>query len=1240
MLSESWYFPCFQSHLEDCLGKPELSSPPPWLRDKLFLPGHSPTSSIVSPATMDMGKDASPDTRSSQLQVPAPERTRLRLESTSESVESSCGSTSQATTTQANTGNAIRHGRRLASLDSQGSTSDTLSSALKGQLELITRSAHASGDGASNKLKSAIAKIETEFPADGRSPRVHHTPKVLPTEKSAFVPTAAFASRQDVQTNVTLKPSEGNCANTSRESMANTSLILEGKDGIPSVRARREDILNALTALTNKMQKMNNLNSFSSQSCGGEGFVVSPGNDLLKLSDPFHDAFRDGESREDKLQNALFGDSDSDSSPGYIRPISKEFSGASTVSLNELLERGLENMETPREESISFDDFRYGCDSDEESTKEMKKPFRIGVQTEVKGHIEVNILANGEFTQDGASKGEKALLSGVSQAEEAELPPTGGEVKSSSAQTSPGMDEVLTCECRGDPDISDFQVPVMAEGAEALVEEVQLNTQCSVIVHKPPIPRSSVSRPNTLDLGPCSHGNSSSPGRTPSPKNDVFLPAGMHSGSASPCSVGSRGRPELRGCMDYSSSSSSETSAGTGSEYSSDVDETTSSDDTPSIPEPPPVVEPKPPPPKIAMKPASHCMALPSETWKPKHQRLPKQNKPREKRKTRRKRSSSRDDDDRKKSRPKKKRDASPKISTSSSRKSLENAAVTNAISQPKPNGVKKSQEGRKCTSTSSASSDKPLKLKQPLTPGPQREPGDYVILEIPSPKSEPVQVADDLNVHGKKLPVMSTPPIASRKIRSRTPSAEREKSSTKTSKDVKISLRSQVTSSPDSAMQQSFSSTSSGSELIKDDGYSSNSVMSYSANVPHDGSRTAGLGHPPTPTSLASRSPGKSSNRGEAASSVGKLVRPEPKHQSKSSSKPHLRTNMNMDDIKNKFSQSGSENLQEMGIQYGSQQPYQRKLSAGEVGSVLPERTQAQQRNDYGDYVELDPHWSLNSVENSRSSPEKTPVSCDTTPIMPPQDPIYVNDSYAKETKRNRPRIPKSSSEPNIHQLTSKPFPSSRSDCAIHIHQNGCRLRPKGSAPSIRRTSSDSRLNECQFQNVSLAKLVIEKLKADQSAVVGSAMATEMAATVPQNAKVQDKKKHSSTGQLHKIHRKWPAPSHKEKNQCIVGYVQAEPTYPRMPLMSGKGFSIGGTDTIFEEKLQKAENGTRLCAEGSENGYTSSENVVCTSRIDFQIKFITSSDMLSFGRGVCQRTVKVSHVTNVSWKNIYNVPV
>lgn len=250
---------------EDLLGKPEMSSPPPWLRDKLF--------SFSSPGGSE--RAVSPSNTELCRMSPRPD-------------------------SQLSGDDSATH----KSLDKLECQSQQL--LLEGAgCKVVTpcEDVHASQEHVTSAPK-LCHKIETEFPASNDSPKMKHV--------------SVIYHKNDVgATQLTVVPKlDHNAPSTSNGQIK---------------YIRKQTITVAPSA----------------------GMEASPGQELLKLSDSFSERYLVTSPSGIPHLRGYELDSDSDEAEGHSRPMSHAFSVASTVSLSELLERELDDLQTPLDEDTA-----------------------------------------------------------------------------------------------------------------------------------------------------------------------------------------------------------------------------------------------------------------------------------------------------------------------------------------------------------------------------------------------------------------------------------------------------------------------------------------------------------------------------------------------------------------------------------------------------------------------------------------------------------------------------------------------------------------------------------------------------------------------------------------------------------------------------------------------------------------------------------------------------------------------
>ena len=174
------------------------------------------------------------------------------------------------------------------------------------------------------------------------------------------------------------------------------------------------------------------------QNGGGEGYAMgshtelannlrlptvnldtSPGHELLNLRDSFHERYTLMEDGVPRIQNNLFSESDTDSDTGDFK--SRNASG-SNISLNDILERGLEDMTSPGDDTFSMDNFHI----DSEDDRDVQQPEKC---TNLVASCRNTLNNQGNFSCHNNN---------IGQGQEAET-------KCSASQTSPELESC--CEC-------------------------------------------------------------------------------------------------------------------------------------------------------------------------------------------------------------------------------------------------------------------------------------------------------------------------------------------------------------------------------------------------------------------------------------------------------------------------------------------------------------------------------------------------------------------------------------------------------------------------------------------------------------------------------------------------------------------------------------------------------------------------------------------------------------------------
>ena len=279
------------------MGKPQLSSPPPWLRDKLF-------QASASLATED------------------------------ESLSSGSHFNS----------NCTLDGKQYNNATGNNDTARQL------------KQSQQSGSGSKNQYQQhqqqqqqhVQTRIETEFPASNHSPKVTYNSRVVGSEvRSEVTNNAKVDQNTSVKGQADSRPSNNN---DYHDTQNNESPLVEDctHEGIAE--------LSKMPSSAND----SNLKTSSGEKETSES-DISPGRELLKLSDSFSETYMVNDVGDGlpMIQNKLFDDTDDDDDGSVSSPRSKHISVASTVSLNELLERGLDEMETPVDDQFEMDNMPF-----------------------------------------------------------------------------------------------------------------------------------------------------------------------------------------------------------------------------------------------------------------------------------------------------------------------------------------------------------------------------------------------------------------------------------------------------------------------------------------------------------------------------------------------------------------------------------------------------------------------------------------------------------------------------------------------------------------------------------------------------------------------------------------------------------------------------------------------------------------------------------------------------------------
>ena len=316
------FFP-FQSHQEEMPGKPQMSSPPPWLRDKMFsFSSQGSSENELATVMPEFQRDPSHrDTRASEHPPCG-----MPLRSAADGVHDDSVPSEHS-----------QEGPELVSIATQ---SDEQS--IDAEMQNLVPNASVS----SSATVKGHLRMETEFPATNDSPKMKHVERVC-CHGNSGVNEARSSSHSD--TAVKDLPTTG----ASENKVTEEGNRKQGK----SVNSEKDGC------------KHDN-SSDSGESSSRQGHDVSPGRELLKLKDSFNERYtihaRDGLPR---IRNNLF-DTDSDDSD-TSHAASHNFSVASTVSLNEILEKELDEMETPMDEDFSVTGLRLVEEEEEEEGSEV-----------------------------------------------------------------------------------------------------------------------------------------------------------------------------------------------------------------------------------------------------------------------------------------------------------------------------------------------------------------------------------------------------------------------------------------------------------------------------------------------------------------------------------------------------------------------------------------------------------------------------------------------------------------------------------------------------------------------------------------------------------------------------------------------------------------------------------------------------------------------------------------------------
>ena len=305
--------------MDDPLGQPQMSSPPPWVQDGRFNLT-SPTNSLEtaqSPSpSLDNTRSAFSPVKgsSSHAQVfPLAERQATHCHDVSQPSGSNVSDKTSMAKNQGQVKQRSPHDHWLILPPEFDSAKVSTTSKGKGQI--------ASRSESQGSAESQRTKMETDFPIDTTSPKLKHI--TVPNVPSSSSTKICDSSKED--------------KNNSNLSVEKFTQDLKQKESLKVDVATKSD-------------------------------DVSPGQELLKLVDSFTEKYvidkndglphikpqvaPSGAQTQNAQQMALL-ESDSEDSEDSSHPLSHDFSCASTVSLNELLEKELDEMETPGDEDFS-----------------------------------------------------------------------------------------------------------------------------------------------------------------------------------------------------------------------------------------------------------------------------------------------------------------------------------------------------------------------------------------------------------------------------------------------------------------------------------------------------------------------------------------------------------------------------------------------------------------------------------------------------------------------------------------------------------------------------------------------------------------------------------------------------------------------------------------------------------------------------------------------------------------------
>ena len=418
-----------------------MSSPPPWVRD-----GHfslcSPTNSLdtAQPPTpsLECTRSAISSVESSnQVQLfPLVDRQTAHLHIASQSCSSSVPDKASLAKNQGQVMRSPKDHWLILPPEFENAQSTNVS---KGQSKGQTDSRN--GDRSSTEPQET--KIETEFPVNNTSPRIKH---ISVSDGPSCSPKVCDSSKEDK-----------NNLNLSEEKFTKD---LKEKESL-----KVED--------------------------PGNSDEVSPGQELLKLSDSFTERYiidkNDGlphimpQMSPSGAQNpsshpVTLMESDSEDSDSSSRPLSHDFSCASTVSLNELLEKELDEMETPGDEDFSVNSLPIyimeGISIDDlEDFADIGDPKQIYDQCLVQRRFEIKdgvLVARSVPREDAVAKQQSNDITNCGSHEEKGTP---SPERPNSLKLDQGRSRCSGCSHSSDNECNKLQMVTHSDTGDLLVKE-------------------------------------------------------------------------------------------------------------------------------------------------------------------------------------------------------------------------------------------------------------------------------------------------------------------------------------------------------------------------------------------------------------------------------------------------------------------------------------------------------------------------------------------------------------------------------------------------------------------------------------------------------------------------------------------------------------------------------------------------------------------------------------------------